>query len=176
MSFKRKIVMVSGAPGAGKSTLAKPLAIALGFPLFSKDRIKESLTEAFGDQVGDLAQSRRIGGAAMEVMWSLASCAPCAVMEANFRPNSRYELDHWRELNAQIIEIYCLCPPEEAQRRFAHRAATEAHHKAHPLRELSSELLAEYDRPVGVGQVLIIETNTPVDADELARRITALWR
>ena len=39
----RLMVLVTGAPGSGKTTLAGPLATELGFALLAKDRIKESL-------------------------------------------------------------------------------------------------------------------------------------
>jgi adenylate kinase family enzyme len=39
----RVVVLVSGAPDAGKTALAVPLAAALGLPLLSKDQIKETL-------------------------------------------------------------------------------------------------------------------------------------
>jgi hypothetical protein len=39
----RRIVLVSGAPGAGKTQLAGPLAAELGFALLGKDRIKETV-------------------------------------------------------------------------------------------------------------------------------------
>ena len=41
-------VLVSGLPGTGKSTLAPPLAEALGLRCFSKDVIKEALWDALG--------------------------------------------------------------------------------------------------------------------------------
>ncbi|HEY4000566.1 MAG TPA: AAA family ATPase [Candidatus Xenobia bacterium] len=70
------IVIVSGAPGAGKTTLARPLAAALGFCLLSKDDVKETLFDAVGGQAGDVPFSHLIGGAAMEILWKLAAYCP----------------------------------------------------------------------------------------------------
>ncbi len=81
----------SGAPGSGKTSLAVPLAAALGYALLAKDRIKETLHDAFGAPGPDRAWSRRLGGAAMELLWALAADAPAVVIEANFRPRSEYE-------------------------------------------------------------------------------------
>ena len=39
----KRLVYVSGAPGAGKTTLAGPPAEALGYALITKDTIKETL-------------------------------------------------------------------------------------------------------------------------------------
>ena len=64
----RRVVLVSGAPGSGKTTLAVPLAAELGFALLSKDRIKETLHDALGAPVSDLAWSSRLGAAAMELL------------------------------------------------------------------------------------------------------------
>lgn len=41
----RRLVLVSGVPGTGKSTIAAPLAAALGLPLIAKDLIKEALAD-----------------------------------------------------------------------------------------------------------------------------------
>lgn len=43
---RRFLVLVTGAPGAGKTTLAGPLAAALGLPLIGKDVVKETLYDA----------------------------------------------------------------------------------------------------------------------------------
>ena len=45
---RRQVVFVSGAPGAGKTSLAVPLAAELGFALVCKDKIKETLHDAPG--------------------------------------------------------------------------------------------------------------------------------
>lgn len=174
--MRRRLVIVSGAPGAGKTTLAVPLAAHLHYPLFSKDFIKETLVDVLGDDAGSLEASRRLGGAAMELLWSLATRTPFAVLEANFRPHSDYELGKLRSLKADIVEIHCDCGPAETARRFAARAATSTHHVgAHPLRALPPDMLAEYDRPMGVGATIAVDTTRPIDIPALALDVSDRW-
>ena len=59
-----RIAYVSGRLGAGKSSLAAPLAAELGVPLVTKDLVKETLHDALyvpGDGEIDEAWSRRLG-------------------------------------------------------------------------------------------------------------------
>lgn len=167
------LVLVSGAPGSGKSTLAHPLAAALGFTLLSKDTIKESLHTSLGLN-SDLEASRRIGAAAMELLWDLAPTCPKVVLEANFRPHNSYERDKIISLDRPMVEINCQCPAAVVQKRFADRAQSGHHHQAHALRKLSDTLLAEYDRPVGLGQLIIVDTTKPADIPDLAKQILDL--
>ncbi len=105
MSGFRRLVYVSGAPGSGKTSLAVPLAAELGYALLTKDRIKETLHDALGAPEPDLAWSRRLGGAAMELLRALAANAPAVVIEANFRPYSDYERAKLSTLAARPVEV-----------------------------------------------------------------------
>ena len=87
----QRLVYVSGAPGAGKSTLAGPLAAELGYALLGKDIIKETLHGVLGPPDLDRARSRELGAASMELLWALAARSPQVLIEANFRPYSDYE-------------------------------------------------------------------------------------
>ena len=172
----RNIVLVSGAPGSGKSTLARPLADRLGFPLISKDCIKETLFDALNGPPNDLGFSRKIGGASMALLWTLAKQCPQVILEANFRPYSDFERSRISSLQGSIIEIYCRCPLEEAVRRFNLRAQPGKRHPAHPLMEASLETFSEYDRPVGIGTVIEVDTTHPVDVEKLVGQLQEIWK
>ena len=165
------MVLVSGAPGSGKTTLAVPLAAELGFALLSKDRIKETLHDALGAPASDLAWSNRLGAAAMELLWALAADAPAVVLEANFRPRHAYGLSRISALSARPVEVNCVCPPRLAASRYAERAATS--HPVHVVTSLTPEMLAEFDRPVGIGELIKVDTTAPVDVAVLAERVLA---
>jgi predicted kinase len=169
----RRLVVVSGAPGSGKTSLAVPLAAELGFALLCKDRIKESLHDGLGAPAPvDLAWSQRLGAAAMELLWTLAADAPAVVIEANFRPRHDYQRSKISALSARPVEVNCVCPPGLAARRYAERAP--ACHPVHVVTSLTPGMLAEYDRPVGIGDLVTVDTTAPVDVPALACRVQAL--
>lgn len=168
----RRVIYVSGAPGAGKSTLARPLAEALGMPLLSKDIIKERLADSLPNSGEDpMAWSRRLGGAAMEMIWTLAALSPAVVLEANFRPRSDYERAKLSGLGGRLVEVHCACPADLAARRYNARGRSNAQHPVHALRELTAETLAEFDGPVGMGALLDVDTSSPVDVAVVATAV-----
>ena len=173
--MERRIVLVSGAPGAGKTTVARQLAPVLGLPLLSKDAIKESLWDSLDPPPGDREWSRLVGTAAMGLLWRLAEDAPGVVLEANFRPHNPSERASLRALGGSVVEVYCWCPPALAAERYATRALSPSHHRAHVSPTLDPELLAEFDAPMAIGTVVRVDTTGPVEISELAAAVTACW-
>jgi predicted kinase len=167
VSDSRKLVYVSGAPGSGKTSLAVPLAAELGYALVTKDRIKETLHDALGAPEPDLAWSRRLGAAAMELLWTLAADAPAVLIEANFRPYSEYERAKLSSLAACPVEVHCTCPPDLARQRYNGRPT----HPVHVVTTLPPEAMTEYDRPVGIGLLITVDTTAPVDVNAVAAAV-----
>jgi hypothetical protein len=106
-----------------------------------------------------------------KLLWALAADAPAVVLEANFRPRHAYGRDRISALSPHPVEVNCVCPPELAARRYAEPAATS--HSVHVVTSLTPEMLAEYDRPVGIGELIAVDTTAPVDVPALAERVLA---
>ena len=178
-SPQHSILLVSGSPASGKSTLARALAEILGYPLISKDTIKESLFNSLGTHLTrnlDAPElSRLLSRAAMDLLWSLAPGCPQVILEANFRPGSAHERERLTALPGRKLEVYCHCTLEEASRRFRERATRTDHHPAHSMKVMSVELLQEYDRPIGLCSAIDVDTEAPVNPLEVVQRIRRHW-
>lgn len=180
MSGERSILLISGAPASGKSTVALALAEMLGFALLSKDTVKEALFDSLGDIASrqldsPAAVSSLLSRTAIDLLWALAPHCPAAILEANFRSKSEHERAQFAALEGRKLEIYCHCSPEEAARRFRERAAGKRDHPAHSMKTISVEALAEYDRPFGLCPVIDVDTEQPVNVAEIVGRIHRYW-
>lgn len=163
-------VVVSGAPGSGKTTLATALAAALGLPLIAKDTIKEALMTVL--PVPGIEASRAIGGASVAALLAVAAAAPGAVLESVWhRSRSLADLG---KLPGNIVEVYCRCDRAIAAERYARRAGTRPAGHFETQRTPAELWNDEVARPVAGGwPVIEVDTSVPVEVGPLAARIRA---
>jgi AAA domain len=83
-----KLIVITGLPATGKSTLARQLAMRYGIPVIAKDSIKEPLLDVLGAATPEA--SRKLSDASFAVMFSMArellAAHMSCVLEGNFRP------------------------------------------------------------------------------------------
>lgn len=156
-----RTVVVSGAPGTGKSTVASYVARELSFPLLSLDDIKETLGDCLGS--GGEDWSDRIGDTAAEIVFHLAATFPRAVVEGWWRGERRERAQQEFE---GCVEIFCHCEPQLAEQRMRARHA-QGRHPIHrdvinPTIIERAPMLARTVEPLGVGRVSI-EIDTTKD-------------
>ncbi len=172
---ERIVVVVTGLPASGKTTLSRRLSEALNLPLLSKDLIKESLFDVLG--VNDRAWSLQLGAAAMEVLWSvLRECPGGAVLDLWLDPRRDADLAQRGLARAGIgtaCEILCECPADVAVRRYAARFRHVGHL---PPDDATLQRIRDAEplmAPLGIGPTRRVDTTTAVDLTELSRWLRA---
>jgi hypothetical protein len=169
MTAKGTIVLVSGAPATGKSTVASAVADDLGFPLLSLDVVKETLADVLGIKEEPEAWSYTLGDAAAEVVFRLSDMFPRAVVEGWWRGDRRKRAE---ERFVGCVEIFCRCEPSLAERRMRARQGANRHpiHRdmVNPEVVRQAAGLAGTVLPLGVGAALIeVDTSSGVAWDWL---------
>lgn len=141
------LVIVSGAPASGKTTLATTLARELRLPLLAKDELKEVLFDTLG--APDVETARRLAGPAYEVLWTilgrLLDAGVGAVVESNFyRGFSEAQLQPFVD-RARAVLIHCHAPRDVLAQRYAERFQRGERHPAHFDGDQIERLLANLD-------------------------------
>jgi hypothetical protein len=134
--------------------------------------VKEALHDTLyvpGLDALDPAWSQRLNTASWELLWTLAARADDMVIEANFHPHNEYELGKLRSLGGHLVEVHCACPAEVAYARYNARPRHEVH-----LGTLSLSAMEKYDRPVGIGPLVTVDTTGPINVSAVAAEVRRL--
>lgn len=174
------VVITSGAPGAGKSTLAARLGAELGLPVIDRDDLKDALFDALG--WSDAEWSARMGGASWRLLFTVAgrlAAAGCSfVLDSNFERGRHPELASLAA-QATLVEVHCATAPQEMARRFRRRWERGERHPGHTgVYADEAVYLAEFGRrdfaPLEESDIVIrVDTATP-DSVDLQGIVTAI--
>jgi predicted kinase len=164
------LIVVTGAPGAGKSTVSQALASELALPLLAKDDVKEALFEALG--TGDREWSRKLGGATYEVLFAVArrllESGTSCILESNFS-----QAEPLRSLpSARVVQIFCTAPAELILDRYSQRARHPGHLDDEIIDELRERLAHQEWQPLELqGKMIELDTSTPLDVESLVATV-----
>jgi predicted kinase len=158
------LVIVSGVPGTGKTTLTRSLRQQTGWPAFNLDRIKEALFDAAGWQVPNLTQpvSHQLGAMAERAMLAMAaellrSGKPC-IVESFFRPEAATSLQDVVALG-NTRQVHCATPAAVSIGRYRERFERGERHPVHMDGVEAAERAAD---PLPMEALLPVPLDVPV--------------
>ncbi|WP_412470852.1 AAA family ATPase [Halobacteriovorax sp. RT-2-4] len=129
------LIIVSGLPATGKTTISKELAKEFSLPLIGKDIIKESLFDSLG--VKDRAWSKELGKASYPILYSFIKAQLNAnkslLVESNFSNQFDTPIlkDFISKYDARVLTIYCECDGSVLFERFKTRSLSGKRHPGH---------------------------------------------
>lgn len=184
------LIIVTGAPATGKSTLAHRLADTYKLPLFTKDGFKENLADSLNRpmEIRMAEWSNLLGASSYQliyhVMGVMLQAGQSLIVEANFHPaiaNAvlRGILDSYPN---RVIQISCRADAEVIAQRFRERIDAGYLHPIHRyeifLRDRLTDALqaGTYD-PLDIpGQRLTYDTteHDPTAEDRLIDQVGRL--
>ena len=173
------LVIVTGPPASGKTTLGRALATRLHMPFLYKDGIKETLFDTLG--WSDREWSRKLGVATYALLFHLLEMELAAgrslVVESNFdaeRAGPSF-LALRERYSFHPVQVCCVADGAVLLERFRSRAATNERHPGHVetpnMTEFEPILLRGRLDPLPLnGPIIEVDTTNfaQVDAETIA--------
>lgn len=160
------LVVVTGVPGAGKTSLATVLAERLGCALVSLDEIKEELSSSAPDTPLEWLRF----DAEAELVRRLEAFGGAAVVDIWIAPRRDTErvrdlLKRWWD---EVVEVRCEVPGAVAVERYATRARSWPPHLP-PDADTLARIRDAAERPEALGapRTVVVDTTRPVEIGDV---------
>ena len=129
------LILITGHPATGKTTLARRLGAHFKLPAFCKDDGKEILFDHLG--TGDRAWGRKLGVTSFELLYWQAEvmlrAGTSCLIEGNFAPE--YANIPWQRLQNtyqfKCVQLLCSAEVEVVMQRYNQRIADGTRHPGH---------------------------------------------
>jgi len=151
------LIIITGLPGTGKTTLGKKIAKEFQLPFVSKDNFKELLFDVLGCK--DRDWSRKIGMASYDILYHITEenlkANKSLIVETNFDPkfaNKKF-LELKEKYNFIPFQIRCITNGEVLFERFKKRANSTERHPGH----LDGDNLEEFKPSIQKGKIEALE-------------------
>lgn len=178
------VIIVSGPPCTGKTTLARRIAGELRLPLVNKDGIKELLFDSLG--WSDREWSRKLGIASYDLLYyfleAQLQAGRSVVIESNFTPEfatARF-LALKERYGFEPFQILCKTEGEALLRRFKERAESGERHPGHVdhlnYEELKQVLLKGHHEKLDIGGEVVEVDTTDFHAIDYEGLLAAIRR
>jgi len=167
------LIIVSGPPCSGKTTIGRAIARACHLPFFSKDDIKELLFDQLG--WSDRAWSMKLGIGSTVLLYDIAAkmleVGASVVIENAFHKDpavSRF-LELQKTYGCDLLQIHFRANNEVIVERFQKRAGNDrhpGHADATLIDDLSRRLESgTYDMRIPGAQYIMVDTDDWGDVD-----------
>jgi len=179
------LIIVTGPPGSGKTTLSEKIAEKFRMPLISKDVIKESLLNSL--EIKDRESSQKIGISSYSLLYHflevLLSAGNSSIAEGNFRPE--YASEQFLKLEKKYaftpLQVLCNANEDILLERYRKRSESGNRHPGHydhySYYILEEDLLKGTYKPLDIGgEVVYLDTKdfNKIDYDSLYEKISSL--
>lgn len=131
----KKLIVITGHPGSGKTSIAKALSARYSVPFLSKDSLKECVFDTLG--ASDKEWSLKVSATAHRIMDKIIenhlSIGNSIIVESNFKP----EIDSARftklteRYHAECLQLLCIADPEVLYERWVERIKASERHVGH---------------------------------------------
>ncbi|MBI4117607.1 MAG: AAA family ATPase [Parcubacteria group bacterium] len=179
------VIIITGLPASGKTTIGKKLSEHFRLPMFSKDMIKELIFDGFGS--ADREFSKKVGCAAYDLMHrfleEFLKCDLSCILESNFTACNDNEIFKKLEekYSPKFIQIFCFADGKVLFERFQSRVESGERHPGHQdannTEEFQRILYKGKSEPLDV-ESRLIEVNTThfntLNFDDVISRVEQL--
>lgn len=167
------VILVTGLPASGKTTLGRQLGKALKLPFLSRDIVKEAIFDSI--ERGDVVSPKTLGTSSANVVWTLLKDCPAgAIVETWINPSRGDSAPVGiilKQAGVQTVyEILCQCPGDLAADRYVNRQRNPVHRADRKVIQDIRDTAA-FMKPLGLGPTLTVDTTVPVNID----RVLSWW-